>query len=149
MARRAAWAGIVATLAALAAQGGPAIAAVHASAPSACSTQGLRFSTPGRPPSGYRVVALRARGVPCTTARSVAGKVAQDLLRGRGISVSGAVGVGMTEESCTGCGGTSTSVSISYPHGTITVSLRGSGSGSSGGLPAPTLPIPGEPGTVV
>ena len=145
MARRLLRAGIAAAVVALAAQGGTAAAATRASAAGACSTHGLSFSSHGRPASGYNVVALRAQGLSCTTARTVASRVAQDLLQGRGISVSGAVGFGMTEQSCTGCGAPTTSVSISYPHGTITVSLRGAGSGS----PAPTPPLPGEPGTIV
>jgi hypothetical protein len=150
MARRLIGAGIVAALVAFAAQGGTAAAAARASTPGACSTHGLTFSSHVRPASAYSVVALRAHGLPCATARTVASRVAQELLHGQGISVSGAVGFGMTEQSCTGgCGAPTTSVSISYPHGTITVSLRGAASGSGGTTPAPTLPTPGEPGTIV
>ena len=78
-------------------------------------------------------------------------RVAKDLLHGNGISISGAVSFGMTEESCTGCGGTTTSVSIAYPHGEVTVSLRGSGNATGGGtIPMPTLPGPTElPGPVI
>ena len=149
MPRRFLWAGTLAALAALAVLGGTAAAAARSSATGMCSTHGLRFQAHGKPAAGYSVVALRAHGVPCTKARSVATRVAQDLLHGNGISISGAVSFGMTEESCTGCGGTTTSVSIAYPHGQVTVSLRGSGSGSGSGgtatIPMPTLPGPSEP----
>ncbi len=66
------------------------------------------------------------------------------------MSVSGARGFAMNEESCTGCK-TTTSVSIQYARGKITVAIRG-GSASTGG-PAPIVPafpgIPSGSGTVV
>jgi hypothetical protein len=150
MARRSSWAGTVAALVALASTGALSAAALHTHSAGACSTHGLRFPAGGEAARGYRVVSLSARGVPCATARSVASRVAHDLLRGQGISVAGAVGFGLTEESCTGCA-TTTNVSVSYPHGTIIVSLRGAGAASGGSIPAPspTLPVPAGPGPVI
>jgi hypothetical protein len=136
MARRLAWAGIVA--AALAAT----VAAVSGAATRAasCSTNGLSVAP-------VRVVLLRAEGVSCTSARKVAGSVARDVAYGRTISIAGSIGFGMTEQSCTGCR-TTTRVSVTYPHGSITVGL----SGGSGPSEAPPEPIPtpeGVPGTVI
>ena len=113
------WAGI---LAATAVAAGPAFGA---SSSAACNTHGLAVS-------GFRVVGLHAQGLPCTKARTVAGLVTRDLAHGRPVSVSGADGFAMNQQSCTGCK-TTTSVSISYPSGKVTVSIRG-GSGSSGSL---------------
>jgi hypothetical protein len=153
MNRRAALAGIVAILAALVVQAAAAGAA-STSAAAACSTHGLRF--PAAKSAKLSVVSLRSQGVSCKSARKVASRVAEDLLHGRTVSVSGAIGFGMTEESCSGCGGTTTSVSISYRHGKVTVSLRGAGSTGGGGvIPFPTTPFPaptapsGGSGTIV
>jgi hypothetical protein len=131
---------------ALAAQGA-GNAAVGATESAGCGTHGLSFELHGSK-QRYTVVGLHAQGVGCATARGVAARVAEDLLRGRGISISGAVGFAMTQQSCTGCGAGTTSVSISYPRGKITLSLRGSGSST---LPAPTpgLPSTGQPGPVI
>ncbi|HEY4346044.1 MAG TPA: hypothetical protein VGM80_00515 [Gaiellaceae bacterium] len=106
-----------------------------------CSTRGLQF--PAAKSAKVKVVSLRAEGLPCSTARTIATRVARDVLQGKGITVSGAVGFGISQESCTGCGGTTTSISISYPHGKITVSLRGGG--IAGGFGGGTTPTPGIP----
>jgi hypothetical protein len=112
------WAGILGAIG--------VFAGVASGAPpsSSCSTHGLAVSS-------VRVVRLQVQGVPCSRARTVAGTIAHDLAHGETVSVSGAQGLAMSEESCTGCK-TTTSVSISYPSGKVTVSLRG-GSGSSAG----------------
>jgi hypothetical protein len=123
-----------------------AAAAPAAPAGAACSTRGLAFSS-------VRVVGLTAEGVGCTRARGVASQIAQDLLHGRGITVSGAQSLGISEESCTGCG-TTTSVAITYPGGQVTVALRG---GGAAGAPVPSVPAlptfppvpPGRSGPVV
>ena len=108
------WAGILGALGVFAgvASGAPRSAS--------CSTHGLAVS-------GVRVVGLQVQGVPCSKARTVAGTIAHDLAHGETVSVSGAQGFAMNEESCTGCK-TTTSVSISYPRGKMTVAIRG-GSG--------------------
>ncbi len=99
-------------------------AAFGATSSAACSTHGLAIS-------GFRVVGLQAQGIACTKARSVAGLVTRDLAHGRPVSVLGADGFAMNQESCTGCK-TTTSVSISYPSGKVTLSIRG-GSGAAAG----------------
>ena len=124
-------------------------AAVRAApAGAACSTRGLAFSS-------IRVVGLTAEGVGCPRARGIAGEIAQDVLHGRGISVTGAESLSYSQASCTGCR-TTTSVSVTYAGGQVTVSVRGGRAGatapSSPSFPAaPTFPsIPsGQPGPVV
>lgn len=116
-----------------------------ASGTASCSTNGLAVS-------GIRVVGLHVEGVPCSKARTVAGTIAHDLAHGQAVSVSGAQGFSMNEESCTGCK-TTTSVSIEYARGKITVAIRG-GSGAAGGggpvVPSfPSLPNASGSGTVV
>ena len=111
----------------------------------ACSTRGLAFSS-------VRVVGLTAEGVGCSRARGIAGEIAQDVLHGRGISVTGAEGLSYSQASCTGCK-TATSVSVTYAGGQVTVALRGGTAGATApSLPsfpaAPTLPS-GQPGPVV
>lgn len=131
------WAGALGALCVFA---GGASAAVGAAS---CSTHGLAIS-------GVRVVGLRVEGVPCAKARTVAGTIAHDLAHGKSVSVSGAQGFAMNEETCTGCK-TTTSISIQYAHGKITVSIRG-GSGSVGGVSpvVPTFPgVPNGSGTVI
>jgi hypothetical protein len=121
------WAGSLGALAVFV--GGASATAGGAS----CSTHGLAFST-------VRVVGLEVRGVACSKARAVAGAIAHELARGRPVSVDGAEGLSLSEESCTGCK-TTTSVSIRYGRGQIAVSIRG-GSGASGTPPL----VPGFPG---
>jgi hypothetical protein len=108
-----------------------------------CGTEGLAVS-------GARVLGLHAQDVSCPKARIVAGTIVHDLARGRAVSVNGAQGLAMNEESCTGCK-TTTSVSIQYRRGKITIAIRG-GSGSTGGS-VPVVPaflgVPSGPGTVV
>ncbi len=131
------WAGVLSALCVFAAGASGALRAAS------CSTHGLAVS-------GVRVVGLQVQGVPCSKARTVAGTIAHDLAHGRSVSVSGARGFAMNEESCTGCK-TTTSVSISYAHGKITIAIRG-GSGAAGGA-SPVVPaFPGVPdgsGTVI
>ncbi len=95
-----------------------------------CSTHGLSFS-------GVRVVSLQVQGLSCSAARSVAGKVAHDVLHGRPISVASAAGLSVSEESCTGCR-TTTDVAIAYRRGKVTLALRG-----GAGMPASAPSIPG------
>ena len=91
----------------------------------ACSTRGLAFSASARSAAPrYRVVGLRADHVSCTKARAIADRVAKDLLHSRPIQVPGVEGLGITEQTCTGCAPT-TQVVLTYPRGRITVSLRG------------------------
>jgi hypothetical protein len=106
-----------------------------ARAKGSCSIRGLGVAS-------VHVVGLSAEGVSCTSARTIAGKVAADLAHGRSISIPGSVGFGMSQQTCTGCK-TTTSISVTYPHGKVTVSLTG-GTGSTG----PTTPMPsfGSPG---
>jgi hypothetical protein len=116
-----------------------------ASHTASCSTHGLAVS-------GIRVVGLHVQGVSCPKARTVAGTIAHDLAHGETVSVSGAQGFAMNEESCTGCK-TTTNVSIQYVHGKVTVAIRG-GSGSAGaGMTGPVMPtvpdVPGGSGTVI
>jgi len=136
MARRFAWAGIVAAALAVAVAGGSHAATRAAS----CSTNGLSVSS-------VRVVVLRAEGVSCTAARKVAGSVAVDVAHGRTISIAGSIGFGMSEQSCTGCR-TTTKVSVTYPHGSITVGLSG-GSEPSEPPPEPIPSFGGGSGAVV
>ena len=84
----------------------------------ACSTSGLPAT------HAYKVVSLRTSGVPCATARTVAQQVADDLMHGRPVSISGVQGLALATTSCTGCA-TTTQVTLSYPNGKITVSLGG------------------------
>jgi hypothetical protein len=59
-------------------------AATHHSVSKACSTHGLHYSyKSGSATFGDKVVRLRTKGVQCRTARSVAARVAKDLLHGR------------------------------------------------------------------
>jgi hypothetical protein len=124
-------------------------AAVRAApAGAACSTRGLAFSS-------IRVVGLTAEGVGCPRARGIAGEIAQDVLHGRGISVTGAESLSYSQASCTGCR-TTTSVSVTYAGGQVTVALRGGTAGATAPSPPsfpapPTLPsVPsGQPGPVV
>lgn len=124
------WAGTIALLAAA----GSAAAAPQASS---CSTRGLG--------AGHmHVVSVHVQDVSCSTARSLAGRIAKDLATGRPVSVPDASGFGMSTESCTGCK-TTTSVQVTFVRGSVTVELSG-GSGSSS--PAPSVPG-GSGGTVV
>ena len=118
----------------LAAVGALGPAAVGASASTSCSTTGLAVPASGH--TGYRVVELRAQGVRCTKARSVARQVAEDLSHNRSVSLAGISGIGISSMSCAGCT-PSTQVSISYPDGQVTVSLRGSASPSPPGGSTP------------
>ena len=93
-----------------------------------------------------RVVQLQATGIACAQARRVAGQVAADLAHGRSVSVTGSVGFGMTQQTCTGCK-TTTTVTITYPHGSLAISLRG-GSGANPTAPVPSFGTPGG-GTVI
>jgi hypothetical protein len=106
-----------------------------AQAKSSCSIRGLGVAS-------VHVVGLSVEGMSCTSARTIAGKVAADLAHGRSISIPGSVGFGMSQQTCTGCK-TTTSISVTYPHGKLTVSLTG-GTGQT----APTTPMPsfGSPG---
>jgi hypothetical protein len=104
-----------------------------------CSIRGLDVAP-------VHVVALHVQGMSCTSARTVAGKVATDLAHGRSVSVPGSVGFGMSQQSCTGCK-TTTSVTITYPHGSLAISLRG-GSGANSTAPAPSFGSSGG-GTVI
>jgi hypothetical protein len=107
----------------------------------ACSTKGLSVAS-------VRVVQLRVQGVSCPSARRVAGRVAQELVHGRQISVSGSSSFSISQSTCTGCKA-ATSVSIGYPSGTVTISLRG-GSTSSGAIPSiPSSGGSSSPGSVI
>jgi hypothetical protein len=110
----------------------------HAAA-STCSTRGLHV---GAGTSAFRVTRLRARGIACTKARSIARTVAADLLHNRAVSISGSDGFSLDQESCTGCAPT-TQVAIAYPRGTITISLRGTSQPApppvTGGSGSPTV----------
>jgi hypothetical protein len=85
---------------------------------SACSTGGLVAT------HAYKVVSLRTSGVPCSKARTVAQQVADELMQGRPVSISGVEGLALATTSCTGCT-TTTQVALSYPNGKITISLGG------------------------
>jgi hypothetical protein len=105
-----------------------------------CSVQGLAVSS-------VHVIGLRAQGLSCLSARTVAGRVAADLAHGRSISISGSVGFGMSTSMCTGCR-TTTTVTITYPHGSLAISLRGGSGGVAPGTPIPSFGSPGG-GTVI
>jgi hypothetical protein len=133
MAQKLARAGALASLLAL------AVAGLSAGATSRgqCSVEKLGASS-------VRVVQLRATGIACVQARKVAGRIASDLAHGRSVAVTGSVGFGMTQQTCTGCK-TTTTVTISYPHGSLAISLRG-GSGSNTSPAMPTIPSFGSSG---
>jgi hypothetical protein len=105
-----------------------------------CSIRGL--ASAGRGAHGLRVVFVHAHGVSCSTARSVAVKVAHAVATGGMISIPGSVGLGMTQSSCTGCK-TTTQVSITFPRGMVTVGLTAAtgapGAQPSGGSPGPVI----------
>jgi len=130
MARNLARAGALASLVALCAAGVSTAATGRAE----CSVEKLGASS-------VRVVQLRATGIACVQARRVAGQVAADLAHGRSVSVTGSVGFGMTQQTCTGCK-TTTTVTITYPHGSLAISLRG-GSGANSTAPVPSFGPPG------
>jgi hypothetical protein len=111
------WAGVTGMLAVGA---GAAAAAPRAAS---CSTHGLSSA-------GLKVVAIHAQGMTCASARSIAARVARDLAHGAAVSVPGAAGFAMSQQSCTGCK-TTTSISITYPRGKVTLNITG-GSGSTG-----------------
>ena len=113
-------------------------------AATSCSTKGLAFST-GKSAS-YKVIQLGADGVACSKARTVAQKVALDLLHGKPVSVSGVSGLAMSTFSA-GTGPAKTQISLTYSNnGKITVSLSGfGGSASSGSQIIPTDPFPTIP----
>src|SRR5215831_4524459 len=97
MARNLARAGALASLVALCAAGVSTAATGRAE----CSVEKLGASS-------VRVVQLRATGIACVQARRVAGQVAADLAHGRSVAVTGSVGSGMTQQTCTGCKTTTT-----------------------------------------
>jgi hypothetical protein len=109
---------------------------------SSCSTKGLAFST-GKSAS-YKVIQLAADGMTCSKARTVAQKVALELLHGKPVSLDGISGLGMSTIS-DGSGPAKTQISLTYPNGKITVSLSGSGGGSSSSSPLPSNPFPTIP----
>jgi hypothetical protein len=67
--------------------------------------------------------------------------VAADLAHGRSVSVTGSVGFGMSQQTCSGCK-TTTTITITYPHGSLAISLRG-GSGANSTAPVPSFGSPG------
>jgi len=109
---------------------------------SSCSTKGLAFSI-GKS-ARYKVVELGAQGVTCSKARTVAQRVALDLLHGKPVSLDGVSGLGMSTVS-DGAGPAKTQISLTYPTGKITVSLRGSGGSGSLSTPFPSNPFPTNP----
>ena len=111
-------------------------------AASSCSTKGLSFSAGKK--SSYKVVQLGAEGVTCSKARTVAQRVALDLLKGKPVSIDGVSGLGMSTIS-TGAGPAETQISLTYPNGKITVSLSGTGASSSSGNLFPSNPFPTIP----
>jgi hypothetical protein len=135
MARKLARGGVLASLLALCAAG----ISSGAMSRGQCSVDKLGGTS-------VRVVQLRATGIACVQARKVAGLVAADLAQGRSVSVTGSVGFGMTQQTCTGCK-TTTTVTITYPHGSLAISLRG-GSGANPTAPMPSFGSPGG-GTVI
>jgi hypothetical protein len=78
-------------------------AATHHSASKACSTRGLHYSyRSGSVTFGDKVVRLHSKGVQCRTARSVASKVAKDLLHNRSVPHK-IDGLTVRVSSCSGC----------------------------------------------
>jgi len=107
-------------------------------AATSCSTKGLAFSS-GKTAS-YKVVQLGAEGVTCAKARTVAQKVALELLHGKPLSIDGVSNFGMSTISVGG-GPAKTQISLTYANtGKITLSLSGSGGSSSSGGLLPTIP---------
>jgi hypothetical protein len=116
-------------------------------AATSCSTKGLAFSTGKK--ASYKVVQLGADGVACSKARTIAQKLALQLLHGKPVSIDGVSGLAMSTFSI-GSGPAKTQVSLTYSNkGKITVSLSGSGGASSGSQipndPFPTDPFPSDP----
>ncbi len=105
----------------------PAAASARHGLAVACSTRGLAVSAGGA--SGYRVVGLHAAGLSCETARGVARRVAEDLLRNRSLSFTDASGFSVSQVTCGGCR-SRTDVAISYPDGSIDMSLTGTALGT-------------------
>ncbi|HWB21251.1 MAG TPA: hypothetical protein VG652_00010 [Gaiellaceae bacterium] len=111
-------------------------------AATSCSTKGLAFSA-GKNAS-YKVVQLGAEGVACSKARTIAQKLALQLLHGKPVSIDGVSGLAMSTLSI-GSGPAKTQVSLTYSNkGKITVSLSGSGAPSSG-TQIPNDPFPADP----
>jgi hypothetical protein len=103
-----------------------------------CSTKGLAFSSGKK--ASYKVVQLGADGVTCSKARTVAQKVALELLKGKPISIEGVSDFGMSTISV-GAGPAKTQISLTFANnGKITVSLTGGGGSSSSGGQLPTIP---------
>ncbi len=114
---------------ALAASASTAAAGVRAVA---CSTRGLAVGARNGP--GYHVVGLRAAGISCASARSIARQAAEDLFSQRSLSFPDASDLAISQESCGGCV-PRTQISIAYPRGSVSVSIAGS---APQGLPAGT-----------
>jgi hypothetical protein len=136
--------GALAALAAVGILAASSLANAGQRSATSCSTKGLAFST-GKSAS-YKVIQLGAEGVACSKARTVAEKVALQLLHGKPISIDGVSNFGLATISV-GNGPAKTQVSLTYPNnGKITLSLSGSGGASSSGGQIPTFPtIPSNP----
>ncbi len=136
--------GVLAGLVFVGALASGSLAAAARESATTCSTQGLAFSA-GKT-AQYKVVQLRSDGVPCSKARTIAQQVARDLLRNKPIALNGVEGLGMSTNSCSGCGtAATTQIALSYPTGKITVSLKGRGAAGASGTPLPSNPFPAMP----
>jgi hypothetical protein len=130
------WAGIPVALA------GAAMAAPAFGVPAAtCSPRVLASS----PKSTLHVVSLDAGGMSCVRAATIVAPLIKDVADGKGISVSGAAGVSMTQTIANSL--TTTHVKLSFENGSqISLALEGRVKGVPGDGAFPSFPVfPGFP----
>jgi hypothetical protein len=117
-------------------------------APTTCTTRGLLTSSSARRVTGLEVAALTTSGVSCSRAVELARPLATEIALGHPLSLSGSVGLAMSETTpCAGCA-TDTMLTLTLADGgSVSLSLKGHLDTSTSIPSIPVPQIPGFPGS--